>query len=166
MESETTSGLKDCKQACFSLLPIIVLCFFSLWLRLPFIYSGMPFFYSEDEAHHFNRVAEMTKSGDWDPHYFHKPSLHFYLRIPVTALAFLDSARKGHIKSLKELRTRDKYGLAGYAFTASHPGIVKWNRALSVLFSLLLIVFTYLIARHVNMSETSALLADAFHGQI
>src|SRR5687768_6937474 len=92
-----------------------------LLFRAPFVGTGLPYFYDEDEAHHFNRTVEMVKSGDFNPRYFLKPSLHFYLRVPVTAAAFLWNVRHEHLRSVQEIRTRSAYGLAGYSFTASHP---------------------------------------------
>ncbi|MCB0338545.1 MAG: glycosyltransferase family 39 protein, partial [Bdellovibrionales bacterium] len=56
-----------------------------------------------------------------------------------------------------EIKTRDRYGLANYAFTSSHPAIVKWNRALSLAFSLGLIIFTYLLAFTFFRSNSIAL---------
>ena len=140
-------------------LGLAAIVLFALWLRLPFISTGLPYFYHEDEGHHFNRTVEMVKRGEWNPEYFHKPSLHFYLRIPVVALSFLHSVREGHIRSIREIRTRDSYGLAGYSFTASHPGIVKWNRALSVLFSLLLVAGTFLLTLTITRSPPPAIIA-------
>lgn len=124
---------------------IIILCI-SLFCRAYTISAGLPYFYDEDEAHHFNRVVNMAKSGDMNPHYFHKPSLHFYLRIPVVWLSAYWAKSKGHIENIEDIRTHNKYGIADYAFTASHQGVVKWNRAFSVILSLLIVVFTYLTA--------------------
>lgn len=138
------------------LLPLIAAAVIALWVRAPFISAHLPYFYAEDEAHHFNRIVEMVKEGRWDPQYFHKPSLHFYLRMPVVATAFLWNVREGHIRSVKEIRTRDPYGLAGYNFTASHPGIVKWNRALSVLLSVGAVLLTVLIACEFSFSPLVA----------
>jgi len=132
---------------------------FALWLRLPFISTGLPFFYQEDEGHHFNRTVEMVKRGQWNPEYFHKPSLHFYLRMPVVGLSFLHAVREGHIRSVREIRTRDSFGLAGYSFTASHSGIVKWNRALSVLFSLLMVIGTFSLCMWLTRSPPASLIA-------
>ena len=136
-----------------------LLCFFALWLRLPRISQGLPFFYDEDEAHHFNRVVNMVKRGELNPHYFLKPSLHFYLRMPVVAASFLWSVRKGHISSIQEIRTHDPFGVGDYAFSVSHPGIVKGNRAFSVILSVLLVLFTFLTAREVCSSLWTAFLA-------
>lgn len=124
---------------------LLILIALTFWMRGPAITQGLPYFYNEDEAHHFNRVVSMVKSGDYNPHYFHKPSLHFYLRMPVVALSFLWNVKQGGIKSLKEIVTKDQEGIAGYSFSASHPGIVKWNRAFSVLLGALTVLLTFCI---------------------
>ena len=118
---------------------------------------GLPYFYREDEAHHFNRVVEMVKEQRLDPEYFHKPSLHFYLRMPVVYASFLYLKSAGVISSMREIVTRDPFGLGGYALSASHPSVVKWNRALSVLFSLGLIIFGAGCARRLSNSNAAAL---------
>lgn len=136
-----------------SLIILTLLCVLALFFRWPFVGAGLPFFYDEDEGHHFNRVVNMVKQGEFDPNYFHKPSLHFYLRMPAVAAGFLWNVRQGHIKSVQEIRTRDRYGLAGYAFTASHPGIVKSVRMISLLLSLALIVLTFLVCLEFSSSH-------------
>ncbi len=142
---------------------LFIVLLFSFLLRIPSVSSGLPFFHHEDEAHHFNRTVNMVKEGRFNPKYFLKPSLHFYLRMPVVAASFLWSVGKGEIKSIQDIRTEDKYGLAGYSFTASHPRIVKWNRGLSVLLILISIFIVYKITFEISYSKwmalTSALLA-------
>ncbi len=138
---------------------LVAILFFAFWLRLPLVGKDLPFFYNEDEAHHFNRTINMVKTGDLNPHYFHKPSLHFYLRIPVVATAFFWNVGKGNIKSIQEIKTGDPFGLKGYSLTASHPGIVKWNRMYSLGISLLTIVFTFLIAQNLFGGSFAGLLA-------
>lgn len=144
------------------LLVLALVCGLALWLRLPGISAGLPYMYWEDETHHFNRTVEMVKSGTYNPNYFHKPSLHFYLRMPVVALSFIWSAKKGYIQSIKEVETRNSFGLAGYNFTASHPGIVKWNRAFSVLMSIGVIVLAALICLELTSSVPAAFFAALF----
>lgn len=134
----------------FTVLSLLV----SLWLCSPFVSSGLPYFYSEDEAHHFNRTVNMVKSGSYNPKYFHKPSLHFYLRMPVVAASFIWSVKKGYIKKIDEIETYNPYGLGDYSFTASHPGIVKWNRALSLLLSLGLVAGACLGAYFLSFDST------------
>jgi len=109
------------------------------------VQQGLPYFYEEDEAHHFNRTVEMVKSGDLNPHYFHKPSLHFYLRIPAIALSFLNEVREGRARKVDEIITRDPAGIGGYSFSSSHPGIVKGARLVSVACGLVTILSVYAI---------------------
>ncbi|MBX7142995.1 MAG: hypothetical protein K1X79_00940 [Oligoflexia bacterium] len=128
----------------------------ALWLRVPGISTGLPYLYEEDEAHHFNRVVEMVKNKDFNPRYFHKPSLHFYLRMPVVALTYLWLKQHGEIESLKELRTRDAFGLAGYNFTASHALVAKTSRSLSVLMSLVAVLIAGLLCLQLGGSLLGA----------
>ena len=83
-----------------------------VWWR-PWIEGGLPYLYQEDEAHHHNRTVEMVKEGRFNPNYFLKPSLHFYLRMPVIAAGFLYEVSQGRVRKLEELKTRDPRGLAG-----------------------------------------------------
>lgn len=103
----------------------------------------------------------MTKTGDLNPHYFHKPSLHFYLRIPVTSAAFLWSVKKGEMRSIKEVVTVDPAGVADHAFSVSHPRLLVWNRAFSVLLSSLTIFFLFLLLEELTTSRRVALIGTA-----
>lgn len=126
------------------LLLLALACGIGLLIRFPSIKADIPFIYQEDDGHHFNRTVEMYKRGSLDPiDYFNKPSLHFYLRLPVVAASVHDALSKGELKSKSDIRTRDPYGLSGYAYTVSHPRILWWNRAFSVFLSLLLIAVTF-----------------------
>lgn len=124
---------------------VMFLAIFTVWLWWPQVEYGLPYFYDEDEAHHFNRTVEMVKSGDLNPHYFHKPSLHFYLRIPAIALSFLNEVRAGRAKKVEDIVTRDPAGVGGYAFSTSHPGIVKAARLVSVVCGVVVILSVYAI---------------------
>ena len=151
--------INSSKTGAATLFILLLILLLALLLRAPRISEGMPFFYHEDEGHHFNRVVRMVQEGELDPKYFHKPSLHFYLRMPVVALSFFVAVKQGHIKSIQEVRTSDPYGLARYAFTASHPGIVKWNRAFSVFLSLGVVLLTFLLAFELSRSRAAGLLS-------
>ena len=127
------------------MLALVGVIVFGLWLRYPLVGGGMPYFYSEDEGHHFNRLVNMVKAGDLNPHYFNKPSLHFYLRMPAVAAAFLWSARADELQSIQDIDTENPFGLAGYAWGVSHPRIVMWVRSVSIILSLLIILVTFLL---------------------
>ena len=138
---------------------LFIILLTALWLRLPLVQKDLPFFYNEDEAHHFNRVVNMVKEGEYNPKYFHKPSLHFYLRMPVVAASFFWTVAQGNIRTVDEIKTGDPFGLNGYQMVASHPGIVKWNRLFSVILSLLTVIITFLIAKNLFGSDFVALLS-------
>lgn len=136
---------------------LAVILFIALWFRYPFIGAGLPYFYDEDEAHHFNRVVNMVKKGEYNPHYFLKPSLHFYLRMPLVALGFLHEVKEGRARKITDIDTEDRFGIGGYAFSTSHPAVVKMSRLLSLLLGLGVVLLTGLLA----LELTGSLLAGA-----
>lgn len=120
----------------------------SLLLSLPLLNANDTYFYHEDDAHHFNRTIEMAQRRDLNPHYFNKPALHFYLRLPVVYASVAYERLRGRMASIKEIRTRDPYGLAGYAFSASHPHVLRATRLVSVIWSCLLPILVFLVLYH------------------
>jgi Dolichyl-phosphate-mannose-protein mannosyltransferase len=110
----------------------IGLVLFSFWLYKPVLTGNLPYFSDEDEAHHFNRIVRMVQAGDFNPHYFLKPSLHFYLRMPIVAASFLWEVKSNRAREISDIKTKDEYGIGRYAFSASHPTIVKINRCFSL----------------------------------
>ena len=132
-----------------------------LWLRAPQIGADLPYLYDPDEATHFNRLVQMVQLDDYHPHYFLKPSLHFYLRMPAVAGGFLWSARAGEMRSVHEIVTTDPNVPDGIARTASHPRIVMWARSVTLPFSLLLILATAGIASRFVANRSLAVVAAA-----
>ncbi len=141
------------------LIGLLLIAALAFCMRTPTISTGLPYFYNEDEAHHFNRVLRMAKSGDMDPNYFHKPSLHFYLRIPVVWATAWYAKRIGIIGDLSDIKTKDPYGIGGYAFWTFPPIFAKSSRLLSVLLSVSLVILTGLVARMLTQNNIWALYA-------
>ncbi len=133
-----------------------------LYLRIPFLDNGLPYLYDEDEAHHVNRVIEMAKNKDLNPRYFHKPSLHFYLRLPAVALSIEIEKLRGKIQSAQDVRTRDNFGIADYAFSTSNSLIIVAARSISLIASLGIIILSYLTAKLLLLSRRAALLSALF----
>lgn len=129
--------------------------------RVKFVGLGLPYFQNEDEMHHFNRTIQMVQSGSFNPKYFLKPSLHFYLRIPVTAIAFIWNVKKSRIQKLSDIKITNKYGLSNYSSTASHPGIVKFNRAFSLLLSLLTLILIFHILNELTNSYFTCIIGTS-----
>jgi hypothetical protein len=136
---------------------MVAVVLLAAWLRVPYVSRGMPFFYEQDEAHHFHRTVQMVKDGSFDPKYFNKPSLHFYLRMPVVAAAFIAAAKDGEIRRVDELVTRRAGERGGWAFTASHPRVAVWSRAFGVALGLLVLLPVFAITRTLTGSDTLAL---------
>ena len=144
-----------------ALLLLLVLTY-SVWLRWPTLNEGNPYFYHEDEAHHYNRLVDMVKRGSLNPEYFHKPSLHFYLRMPAVLLGFWVSKRAGEIRSVKDLRTRDRFGLAKYSFSWSHPTVVIFVRAVTLMLVLLTCGLVFVAARLLSINVPAGIIAVLF----
>jgi hypothetical protein len=136
------------------LLPVLIV---ALWLRAPYISANLPFMYDEDEAHHFHRLVGMVQTGSYNPRYFNKPSLHFYLRMPVVAASFISSVKRGELRSVGDIVTRVPVRDGGWAATASHPRILAWNRAFGVLLGLVAVALVYGLARELLGSSSLAI---------
>ena len=139
-----------------SLFGICLILLLALWLRAPFVYAGLPYISDEDEAHHHNRVVNMVKQGEFNPRYFHKPSLHFYLRMPIISAAFLWSVRAQEIQKTAEIVSSDPFGVAGYSFSAYPERILIWDRGFSVALSLVSIALVFLIALELEAKALTA----------
>lgn len=143
----------------------LALCVISLATSWPLILGNSKYFYHEDDAHHFNRTIEMSVRRDLNPYYFNKPALHFYLRMPLVYAAAWYERRAGRIDSLRDIRTRDPYGLAGYAYTPSHPRVLALLRLESAAWSALMAVATFLVVgllRHsIRVAFAAALIVIA-----
>lgn len=131
----------------------------ALVLRAPLVSSNSRYFYHEDDAHHFNRTVEMAQRFDLNPSYFNKPALHFYLRMPVVWASAAWGKLRGELGSLQEIRTRDPYGLGGYAFSASHPLVLAWNRWFSVGLSVCIVALTFVLATRLSLPLWASFLA-------
>ncbi len=137
----------------------ILLGLSSFFLYRPLVSANTSYLYHEDDAHHFNRTIEMAQRRDLNPHYFNKPALHFYLRIPVVYAVTTYEYIRGRMNSIKEIRTRDPYGLAGYSYTPSHPRVLSATRLVSVVWSCLLPILTFLILRQLSAPQLIAAMA-------
>ena len=118
-------------------------------LRAPQVGAHLPYLYDHDEAPVLNRLLGMVQEGRYNPERFRYPSLTFYLRMPAVAAGFLHAAQAGEIRSINEVVTANHSVRGEVARTVSHPRIVMWARSVSTIFSVLLILLTYLIARRV-----------------
>ena len=146
----------------------LLLCLLALTIgvRLPILNSGSGYFYDEDEAHHFNRQVQMAQTRDLNPKYFLKPSLNFYMRLPAIAAGFKYSQQTSspsliNTSSIKDVKTKDKFGLAGYSFNASHLDVLKADQLLTIgmvsLITALVFILTFLLTKNSLLSVFAGL---------
>ena len=145
-------------------LLFLSVCATAFAMRWPLVTSNDRYFRDEDDGRQFNRTVEMAKERDPNPHYFNKPSLNYYLRIPVVVGGYLFAKSKGEITSLDEIRTRDPYGHSGFSYVASHPTILRWNRIFSICLSVGVVAFAFIIAMQLGRSAAYASLAALITG--
>ena len=98
-------------------------------LRFLGIGSGIPYAIGVDEPEIVNRVVNMMRNGDFNPHFFHYPTLYIYLQLAVACLRFLAGAMAGSWQSLAEVTPADFY---------------LWGRALTAAFGTATVMLVYL----------------------
>lgn len=79
---------------------------------------GIPYAVGVDEPEIMERVVNMMKSGDFNPHFFDYPTLFFYMQLPVAIARFLFGAIGGSWHSLDQVNASHFY-LWARALTAA-----------------------------------------------
>jgi 4-amino-4-deoxy-L-arabinose transferase-like glycosyltransferase len=79
---------------------------------------GIPYAVGVDEPEIMERVVNMMKTGDFNPHFFDYPTLFFYMQLPVAIARFLFGAIGGSWHSLDQVNATHFY-LWARALTAT-----------------------------------------------
>ena len=129
----------DIRPSAFTLAVIIVV---AALLRFVALGSGIPFNIGVDEPEIMNRVVQMMRTGDFNPHFFDYPGLYFYVQLGVAVLRFLAGATTGEWNALEQVDTPDFY---------------LWGRALTAILGTLTVVLVYRVgmrwgARHAALA--------------
>ncbi len=140
-------------------LLFLSVCAVAFAMRWPLVEAHDHYLRDEDDSRQFNRAVEMVKDRDLNPRYFNKPSLDFYLRIPVVLGGYTLAKSKGEIQSIDEIKTRDPFGLSGWSFAVSHPTILRWNRIFSICLSVGIVALAFILARQLGRGPGYASLA-------
>jgi len=105
-------------------------------LRLWGIWHGYPYSYYSDEEHFVKRALSFG-SGDFNPHWFHKPAFYMYLLFFEYGLFYLIGKMSGFFHSVNDFAV----------FYIKNPGpFYVIGRATTTMFSVGSIVFCYLSA--------------------
>ena len=138
------------------LIGIILL---GLFLRLWGIWHGYPYSYYGDEAHFVKRALSFG-SGDFNPHWFHKPAFYMYLLFFEYGLFYVFGKIIGFWHSVNDFAVS----------YIKNPGpFYLIGRITTTAFSTATIVFTYLTAAKLFDRKTgllSALLLSLTFGHV
>jgi 4-amino-4-deoxy-L-arabinose transferase-like glycosyltransferase len=130
-------------------------------LRIYAVRWGLPYTEHPDEPSAANTVLRMIRRGDWNPHFFEKPSLYYYMLRLVFAAHLRYGFATGLYKSLADLpATTDRYLTA--------PELFVWGRMLSIILGSLTVAALYLIGQRwwhwrVGLVAAALLATQPFH---
>src|SRR6266511_4631749 len=140
---------------------VVAIALLAFGLRVYAIGWGLPYTDHPDEPSAANKVLNMIRRGDWNPRFFEKPSLYYYMLRLVFAAHLRYGFATGLYKSMADLpRTTDIY--------LTTPQLFVWGRMLSVVLGTATVVALYLVGRRwwsarVGLIAALLLAASAFH---
>jgi hypothetical protein len=149
----------DAARRCFIMNALVAIVGIATIPRVMLMHGHSAYLVRLDEGLEFNRVVEMAQRGDFNPGTVSAPYLNLYLRQPIVLGSYRLGSLDGDAKSLSDIRTRDPHGPRGYAFTASHPDILFWNRSFTALLSIGVVALTFAISLQVGLSLGCAVFA-------
>lgn len=122
---------------------------------------GLPYLHHFDEPAIGHRALDVLRTGDWNPHFFHYPSLLLYLNVGVDVLHYFHLVSQPEddplaLASLDEVET----GPADDPWFVSHPSFYLWNRRLTALFGTAAVLLTFLLARRLWSDSPRARTED------
>jgi hypothetical protein len=140
------------------LVGTIVLAF---WLRFAAIGWGLPYTDHPDEPAAVNRVLGMLRRDDWNPRFFGKPSLHYYILRLTLAAQIQYGIATGQYRSIDDLpRTTDQY--------LTEPDLFVWGRFPTVLLGVASVALLFWVGRRwwgvgVGLVSAALLAVLPFH---
>ena len=116
---------------------------------------GLPYLHHFDEPALELRSLGVLRTGDWNPRFFHYPSLLIYLNVGVDVVLYfhLMAQPEDHPETLGSLDDV-KTGPADDPWFISHPSFYLWSRWLNALFGTAAVWLTFLLTRRLwNLSR-------------
>jgi 4-amino-4-deoxy-L-arabinose transferase-like glycosyltransferase len=119
---------------------LVVVVLLGFGLRVAALGWGLPYTEHPDEPSQTNRVLGMMRRDDWNPQFFGKPSLHYYLLKGVFTAHVLYGIATGTYTSLADLpQTTDQY--------LTTPDLFIWGRMLTVILGMVTVVVLFWVGR-------------------
>lgn len=142
------------------LISLIVVFCVALVIRLWGIDFGLPYLYHPDEPNKIEIAQTIIKTGDWDPHYYLKPSLFIYLNTIVYYPYYIYGHITGIFNSVQDIDSVQMLTMGvGYAPDSK---VVLLGRFLSVLFGMGCVVLSYILGEKITQCRTIGLIAALF----
>jgi 4-amino-4-deoxy-L-arabinose transferase-like glycosyltransferase len=135
--------LVNLKRGYWIVLNVLFIGAIALWVRLWGITFGLPYLYHPDESVDVIRALRMLKTGDFNPRWFHKPSLYLYILIIIYIIYFLYGASKGVFVSLEDIVLPEVTHMGGGR--AVLPTQFLAGRATIAILGTLTVIIVYLI---------------------
>jgi len=135
---------------------LLILLLVGFFTRFSGIMFGLPYLHHWDEPPVVRTAIKIMQSGDWNPHYFHYPSLLIYLQIPFYILNYFRLMGSGQLSSLADIVTSVQ---TGWSWTISHPSFYFVGRLITVVLGVLSILLVYQIGKRYFNKEIGLLSA-------
>jgi 4-amino-4-deoxy-L-arabinose transferase-like glycosyltransferase len=130
---------------------------FALGLRLWGINNGLPYLYHPDEPALVGPAITTIQTGDWNPHFFHYPSLFHDMLVVLYAIYFIYGTSQGQFASVQDLVHPElaALGVGRIAF----PSEILIGRLVSSAMSVLVVIIAYRIGRQLAGKRAGLLSA-------
>ena len=142
--------------------PVVLFCLLvvaALLFRFPATDAGLPYCWHPDEPKLINKGIEILQTGDWNPHWFHYPSLPIYIHSVGAALSYLSSMGETDFVKLADIPTGLDNGLI---HTIGDPDMWQRGRKITALMGALTAGLTFLAGRRLFDDDRIAVLAGFF----
>ncbi len=127
-------------------------------LRIWGLNYGLPFLYHPDEGVPVIKAQTMLRTGDLNPHFFHWPSLIFYINALAYGLHYLIGNILGVFHTVADIPVPIMLAMGSGKMPA--PEIWLLSRAISMIFGLGVVVLVFLSSKEL----TGKLIAGAIAG--
>lgn len=127
-------------------------------LRKTGVDGGLPYCWHPDEPKLINKGLEMLQNGDWNPHWFHYPSLPIYIQAVGAALGYLDHVGSADFIPLADIPTGTAENLV---HTVGDPNMWARGRKITALMGSAAVGVTYLAGRRL-FGPLAGILAALF----
>lgn len=129
-------------------------------LRLWSISYDLPYVFHPDEPAVVDVAVKIVKNGDFNPHFFHYPSLVFYVHAAGYALYYALGRAGGAFNSLSDLSNLSSLVMG--TTVAPDPAIVLIGRGITLALGLGSVLLVYLAGRALTQSRAVGALAAFF----